>query len=269
MSHEDLKDSNEKEVPKAFSLIASLLAFVPLILKGITPTYYLPIFSILAIIIFLIVAYKKLTNVITFAIILFLLSVVFPLLHFGLYRINNDNYIFEDNFLARKAKSIVEKSANHMAMHNLTEILALEDSILNTDIKKIDQEKIYLVDDFLIRIESVMLPGELQKYIVLYDAKGNSLGRVPVTENTMKNSFLSEQHFLQQVSEDAKKPAKQVFANDFWIESITAFSFGNIKTNSNAAIAIRAIQYLAVFVFFAMLTNTLRSMDTFVMKRRT
>lgn len=276
--HQEVSDfvslrKNLRNKTAILSLFISLFSFLPLLLTHtqlytILPTVLFPILSLVAVVIFVVFAKDKLTNVFTFATIILLLSVIFPLIHFGFYKLNKSNYKFDTEFLLSKTNSLADDTSGHISIKHLEILASHKDSILDLSFDKINTDNIYFMGIYILRVEQVNTPESVNKIISLYSKDGLKIGNLYFNEKSIRTSVQAEKNFLLDIKDRIKNPQNNVFLNDFWIESITAFSFGHISPSSNITILTRGIQLMVVFVFFAMFTNTLRAMGKFVMETK-
>jgi hypothetical protein len=257
-----------------FALITSIFSLVPLFFKapGNNPYLYL-ITSFGLIVIFWVLSYRFLTNVITFSVLLFLLSVVFPVLHFIIYKSDKSNYNFEPQFLISKSKSLDQNSINHIDTFYLNNILLSQDSILQNDISKIPHDNIIFLKDYLLKFE--IKPPKLEEQGVqksvlgIYKSDGLKLGTIEIENiKTIREAIENEKNIFLAIKNMSKNPDANILINDFWIESVTGFTFSHIKPISNLSITIRIFQFVIVFLFLAMITNTLRASGKFVLERK-
>lgn len=262
-------DSNEDVDLKGFRFLFAFVALFPLMLKEVKHTFWLPLISAIAIFLFAVTNHKRLTNVTTFSILLFLVSVGFPLIHYGLFKLGKDNYRIEGDLLEKKSKALVEESSNHINLKQLNSLVNLKDSLLDKNIDKVNTANIYRVNDYMLMVKYKPLPEAVTKEVLVYDSLGTQIGILDAGESTIRKCLIKELNLLNEMNIEARNPVNQIEANDFWIESITSFSFGSIKANSTLVKFVRALQYLVIFLFAAMVTNTIRAMDVFIMRKKT
>lgn len=249
-------------------LILILFTFLPLILGIEIPFILYPSISLISISVFLYFTYNKISNAVFFSILAFLLTVIFPLTHYIIYSVGKDNYKFEREFLVTKSQSIKKELENRINVNYLKYILMRNDSFLELDKSTLIKDKLYKSGQYMIQYRIDRIPRGTEEFFNIYDTLGNYLAKLSLTGNNIKVCIKNEIIKQEELTKYSKTPSEFISPNDFWIESITAFSFGNIKSKGNLVLFIRGLQYIVAFIFITILTNTMKSMELFILKKK-
>lgn len=139
----------------------------------------------------------------------------------------------------------------------------LEKEIINVNlkIKDLNNENLFFFRTHILRYFIRRNPDGYDRGVIIYNNSGELLGSITITDESisLKKLIQNEIKSVQNIKLKASNPSKHAYLNEFWIESITAFRFGQIKPNTYYVYIIQVIQ---TFVGLLLITIVINSLNT-------
>lgn len=209
-------------------------------------------------------------NIKRFIVFLFLLIVVFPLIHDLLFRFTNNNYAFNEDYLNHRKKEI----SNTLLDYNDTDELLLISNTLPSDILNLVYDDKLIGKRYHYQNGSVLIAPELigsdirdrdrQPYyrIEFYDLKSQKSAIIKIKEESIIEGIYSKINNKRVLEKELKQPETNIHFSDIWLDSITVFIFSNIKPIGRFTQIIQLFQVVTSFIFVYMLTTFLDNFKT-------
>ena len=215
---------------------------------------------------------KKYTKALIFSFLFFMVGFGLPILHMCLNKYSKNNYHFEDSLITY-TRDIEKLGLNKFSDSNKVRycLQSLPDSELSFGLV---ENKIYC-EFYFVKKTGFGRPSGRNKnsvedvrYEMLRSTKDVSFEFEMNSTNNLKDYF---QFYLNELAINNKKiinARENEFKNQFWIESISGFFFGEIKPISYPAKIIRLLQIFFTYLFITMFLKLVTSSGVFELKKK-
>lgn len=180
----------------------------------------------------------------------FLLICVFPMTYYFIYLNDNNSFNYEESILKLNKKYNAEELAHFSDSSQIRNCLKLKDSILNSPPLR---DELYGGFYFEIHNEG-LITRQLECHILKENRKLVLNLQLADFRKPLKAYVYEYLSMMETVKGNIRNP-KFVFLRDFWFESLSGFSFGDIKAVSPFARFVRLLQLIATFIFGAFLVS--------------
>lgn len=273
---EILAKKERNEIYQMFAILISFMFF--LIFAEYHLVYQIAFYIYLIIISIYIYAIFKnnYNNIKRFACFLFLLIVVFPLMHDILFRLTKNNYAFNEDYLNHRRSEI----SNILTEYNDTNELLLISNTLPPHILNLIYDEKLIGKRYHYKNGSVLIAPELIDFdareidhrknytIEFYDLKSKKQAIIEIQQESIIEGINNKIKNKKKLLNELKHPEVNIHFSDIWLDSITVFVFSNIKPIGRSTQFIQLFQVLTSFVFIFMLTSFLDNFKQLKMTKK-
>lgn len=209
-----------------------------------------------------------------------LIVLIFPLLHAILFKIDKNNYAYNDEYLSYKTRLIESDLEGYQDYKTLEDILNNSNKkFLRSKVENSDIGSVFDVNNVLLKVNSrknMRRPvdrdhdGYTAKTLTIYSESNTNvkIGSFHIIDETIEIAIknkLSERNELLKLN---KNPISSIRFRDVWIECSTGFLLSNMRPISNLAQILQLIQIFLIFVTATIVGNYISSVKSLTITRK-